>query len=273
MKKVSLVLLYIVGLAVCLFYRFFQINTMVDTNTGFFLLGYENSNYVFYGLIAAFVVFLVFLGVFGDGIKQRKHDSAVIGVFSIFLGLVAVVMSIHLTLGFKNEIGLILYTASAYLFAVFLLVFGYCQIAVKKFPSGLAIIPILFSGIRLTIVFLNYYGLAKTIDVIIEIIMLIMSLLFWNYFCKFAVDMNSKITSRWLVGIALSASLLCFVATVPTYYSQIFLNVKPVSDAISTSYFDLATGIYIVVFLICSFVGQKKTVYEDEESESVQIEE
>lgn len=257
MKKLSLAIVYVLGLACCLFFRFLQISKMTNPKTGFLLAGYENTNYMFYGLAAAFVLFLLILGVLGNGVHKKNNGSKTIGVFSIIMGLFAFAIVAQLALDFKMEAGIILYVLFAFLFGIYMICLGVCELLGKKISAVASVIPVLFAGVRLSVVFLAYYGLAKTVDITLEIIMLIVSLLFWHYFSKFQADVKPNKTSRWLVGFALSASLLCFATVIPSYYSIITFSAETARELSQTSYFDLATGVYILIFLLCSSQKQK----------------
>lgn len=258
MKKIYLTIIYIIGLVSCLAFRFVQMTQMTDSATGFLYSQYSDTNYMMYGLVLGFTVILVAVCLSGGGLPEKRGNSVVLGVFSIFMGLAAVIMSIQLVLGIKAEVGIFLYIISTILFAIFMLYYGYTQISGAKMMSGFAVIPVIFAGVRLAIVFLDYYGLAKTVDIGLEIIMLIVSLIFWHYFAKYSVDIKPKSTPRWLLGFALGASILCFAATVPTYYAEFFTTAQSVREIVKTSYFDLVTGIYILIFVICSAVSGKK---------------
>lgn len=263
MKKAFIWIFYCLGLASTLIFRFFQVTNMTDKSTGFLLPQYQNTNYVTYAICAVFMILLILLGAFSDGLKERKNRSIPTGIAAFVLGGVVTYASFDGLFGLE-QIGLmdLLYFIFSVLFVIFLLYFAVCEIMGTKVAGGAAVIPVLYSGIRLVTVFLQNFGLAKTVDIVVETFMLIMSLLFWQYFGKYVAGVKTKSTPRWLFGFALAASLLCVVSTIPTYYATYVLKIPSVREIGSDAYVDLAVGLFILVFVICSLVGKKQVLGE-----------
>lgn len=259
MKKAGLIVLYLIGLTISLAFRFVQVTEMTDSQTGFLLSQYENINYVIYAAVGVFVLLLILLGVFSDGLPASRRRSPTLGVSSVIIGLIAVYMAMTMaTADASLEIGIMLYVLASLAFGGFMIYYGVCLISGKRIVSGFVVILPIFAGVRLAVAFLQYYGLAKTVDIVMEILMMIASLLFWHYFAKYSVDVKPKSTSRWVVGFSLSASLMCFAATLPIYYAKLFTQMESVRNMGHDSYFDLATGVFIIIFLITSLHGDKK---------------
>lgn len=259
MKKAGLICLYIIGLAVSLVFRFIQVTQMTDSQTGFLFTQYENINYVIYAAIGVFVLLIIFLGVFGDGLPAARRRSPVLGASTVIMGLLAIYIVLTMAVDLSVEVGIILYMLAAFAFGVYMIYYGICLIIGKSIVSGFAVIPVIFAGVRLGVTFLQYYGLAKTVDIVLEILMMIVCLLFWHYFSKYSVNVKPKATNRWVVGYSLAASLMCFAATLPVYYAKLFTQMESVRSVGRNSYFDLATGIFIIIFLITSARGEKKS--------------
>lgn len=261
MKKAGLICLYVIGLAICLAFRFVQVTQMTDSQTGFLLSQYENINYVIYAAIGIFVLLLLLLGVFSNGLPASRRRSPVLGVSSIAMGLIAIFMAMTMTtdVTVSLEIGIMLYMLTSLAFGGYMIYYGVCLVSGKRLISGFAVIPVIFAGVRLAVTFLQYYGLAKTIDIVLEILMMIVSLLFWHYFAKYSVDVKPKSTPRWVVGFSLSASLMCFATSIPLYYAKLFTQMESVRSVARDAYFDIATGVFIIIFLIASVCGDKKS--------------
>ena len=258
MKKAFIWIFYCLGLASTLIFRFFQVTSMTDKTTGFLLPQYKNTNYVTYAICAVFILLLVLLGVFSDGLKRRRNKSVPIGIAAFLLGGTATYAAVD-RLGSLSVIGLIdlIYFISTAAFIIFLLYFAVCEIMGKRVAGASAVVPVIYAGVRLVTVFLQNFGLAKTVDVVVQTFMLVLSLIFWQYFGKYVADIKIKSTPRWLYGFALAASLLCMTSTIPTYYATYVLKVPSVREIGSDAYVDLAVGIFILVFVICSLIGEK----------------
>lgn len=269
MKKAFIWIFYCLGLASTLIFRFFQVTNMTDKSTGFLLSQYENTNYVTYGICAVFMLLLILLGVFSDGLRQRRDKSVPIGIAAFLLGGTASYAAFD-RLSSLSAIGVIdlIYFIFTAAFIIFLLYFAVCEIMGKKVAGGSAVVPVLYSGIRLVTVFLQNFGLAKTVDIVVETFMLVLSLIFWQYFGKYVAGIKTKSTPRWLYGFSLAASLLCITSTIPTYYATYVLKIPSVREIGSDAYVDLAVGLFILVFVICSLVGEKKKVGGDMSGES-----
>ena len=117
MKKAGLICLYVIGLAICLAFRFVQVTQMTDSQTGFLLSQYENINYIIYAAIGVFVLLLILLGVFSDGLPASRRRSPVLGASSIIMGLISVYMAMTMATDMSLEIGVMLYMLSALAFA------------------------------------------------------------------------------------------------------------------------------------------------------------
>lgn len=258
MKKVFLIIVYIFGLAACVGYRIVQITSMISPETGFLLREFESSKPTVYIIVGAFVLILILLGVFSKGLPQKGGRSITLGIASLLLGAVGLAVTAQLAIGFRAEIGLSLYIVSAAAFSVFMFYYGGCRLIGKRVAPAAALIPVLFAAVRFVIVFLQYYGLAKTIDIVLEIIMLAASLLFWHYFARFTAGVKMNSTPRWLVGFSLSASLLCLSTTLPVYFAKLFTDFASVREVAHTAYFDLATGVFILVFVIATAAGKNE---------------
>lgn len=258
MKKAGLICLYIIGLVISLVFRFVQVTQMTDAQTGFLLPQYENINYVIYAACGVFVLLLILLGVFSDGLPAARKRSPVLGTASVIIGAVALYMAMTTAVNNQIEIGTMIYMLASLAFGAYMMYYGVCLCCGKSIVEGFAVIPVIFAGLRLGITFWQYYDLAKTIDIVMEILMLIVSLLFWHYFAKYSVNVKPKSTPRWVIGFSLSASLMCFAATLPIYYAKLFTQMESVRDIAHNSYFDLATGVFIIIFLITSMRGDKR---------------
>lgn len=266
MRKTLMYLFLIAGSAVCIGYRYFQLTHIIDPVTGFINQSVsDNSSFVIIGIVAIMMISLLILSALDDQMpKQPLEESVTLGSLSILYSAVGFYFTYQTYQFSADKLNIILAILS-FASNVLILSYGISLIFGSKKIKSAFVLPAIFAGFRLAVIFLKYFGLAKTSDVILEIITLIILMVFWQVFGKFNVKSQSKISKNWTFGIGLCASLMCFITTVPVLYATYFTEAgeKGVRHLSNFQYFDFATGLYILAFIICTFSFKRKSLNED----------
>ena len=90
-------------------------------------------------------------------------------------------------------------------------------------PPLLCVIPSIYSAYRLAYIFIRYTGVIKVSDILLDIVMLGFTMLFWHMCAKTVSGTGSPKTVQWLYGFGFPAALISFVCAVPKYYIAFFL--------------------------------------------------
>lgn len=284
MKRKPLVILFSVFGVFCLGLRFYQHLVMTDQSTGFIQTQYSDSWVGMEIAVAVMLLAIVLLGRLGDKFPAKPIErSKSLGIASlgmaaasIFLTGQQIVMlsadfaelkSQMMQLAFQQYGGMLakqlIYILLAVLFTIFMLIYGVNLLNGGTMPRGLCVVPVLFTGYRLAMIFLDYFGLVRTEDITIEIITLLFCMVFWHFFSKYNAQVKFSSSVKWLLGLGLSTALLCFINALPVYYltiSSMLGAAVQVRNLSPNLYFELITGVYILIFLANAY---SKTRFEN----------
>lgn len=257
---VSLFLCTIAATAV----RILQLIVMIDPQTGFYYPQYALAEPVLLGALAVVLVMLLVVArLTGEDVppEQLILKSPVLGVFTALLAVVSAVHVFDYILGQTTfNMGTYAYIALVMLLFVFLLVFALSLFGLIDMPPLLCIIPSVYSAYRLAYIFIKYTGVIKVSDILLDIVMLGFTMLFWHMCGKTVSGTGSPKTVKWLYGFGFPAALISFVCAVPKYYIAFFLPDTALHVSESISYFDIAVGVYIIVFMmVLPFMQRKPT--------------
>ena len=111
---------------------------------------------------------------------------------------------------------------------------------------GLTVFPVLWCGVRLGASFIQYTGIAKISENLLDVGMLCLYLCFWLFHGRLWSGISSRKTARWVYGVGLAAALFGVICTVPRWIvslTGISLHGASVPGAV-----DFMMAVYIVVF-------------------------
>ena len=260
MRKIQIIGIYIIALCFSIGYRMYQLLHMIDPQTGFYYTEFRNANIGIFVVSTVLSLALVLLGTFVENQpKFTIKSSKILGGLSFSLSIPAVFMAIKVlsqSQGDKLQISSAIFT---FLFAAFMIYYGISLILNKTINKLFCLTPVLFAGIRLAAEFVKYFGLPRIADIIMYILMLLASFVFWHFFSRYTAEISLKHTIKWMLGFGLLASLLCFTNTLPVIYIKLFKTGTEFRSITDYLYFDVLQGIYILVFLKFAYENRSET--------------
>lgn len=263
MKAKKILITFFIALPILIFGRFFQLYSMIDPSTGFFLNDYADLAVTMCIVGAAVLLFILVMSIAKRDYPDKLATvSTPLGGVSILFGLVILVTAagfisegnlftissppLSVDFSFSGLIYIILLIMSAVAFCLF----GIFHITGTKKGMILMIFPIVLYVWRLISAFIDYTGIANISENIIDLIMLCCSLIFILLHAKIINGINYKINMPAAVGFGLAASLLCAVSTIPRYVLMIIGRSDLLHEGTTANPIDAGLMIYIVVFLI-----------------------
>lgn len=254
MKRAQIVSIYVIALVFSIGYKMFQLLNMIDPQTGFYHTEYKNANTGIFLVSTVLVLALVLLGSFlEDQPKFTLKSSKAVGVLSFLLSIPAVIMAVQVVLSSQDNRFQSVSGIFTILFAAFMSYYGYCLFFNKPINMSACLAPVLFAGVRLASEFVKYFGLPRTAEIIMYILMLLSSFIFWHCFGRFVAGVNLKVTIKWMIGFGLLASLFCFTNTLPVLYIEAFKSGTEYRTITDYLYFDVMQGVYILIFLFFAY--------------------
>lgn len=260
--KILFVILFLCTIAATAV-RVLQVIVMIDPQTGFYYTQYTLAEPVLLGALAVLLVMLLVAArLTSEDVPpaQLVLKSPVLGVFTALLAVVSAIYVVDYILSQTAfDMGTYFYIAFVLLLFVFLLVFSLSLFRLIEMPPLLCVIPSIYSAYRLAYIFIRYTGVIKVSDILLDIVMLGFTMLFWHMCAKTVSGTGSPKTVKWLYGFGFPAALISFVCAVPKYYIAFFLPDTALHVSESVSYFDIAVGIYIIVFMMALPFMQRKS--------------
>ena len=258
MKKIISYLVFLIGVVVCVSMRCNDLLNKIDPTTGFYHTQYEGDQYLCAAMAVVAILLAIIIGHQKlDGI-QRLKSSPVLGVTAIAYGVVMLVYIFTEAAIRSINLFFLIYISLSFICSIFFILYGVMCVKGVELPSAIYIIPVAYACIRLIYVFFNYFGLLRTSDVVLEILMLTSNLIFWHFFGKYSAGIKTDLSREMLLKFGFVHAMSCFIYATPKYIIEF---IKPQAEYRSINehlFFDAATGIFVIIFMIC--ITSKKLI-------------
>lgn len=264
MKQKSSLALYIIASVFMIITRLFQMIVMIDPETGFYREGFSSAEFILFGAWGVILFLIIVFGYLGDPPKDKMPEKAVpLGVASIFLSFAMGFYMYYYSATDRviNAMDFI-FIACILASSLFFLIYGLALFGIFHMPVYLSVIPIVFCGLRLALVFIKYTGMAKISDNILDIGMLVSCLIFMLFHGKIISGIDFKHSVKWGYGIGLAASVICLLCTVPKYYIEFFAHDASIHSTTVPCFVDICLAIYILFFIVTSSRKTKEQIVQ-----------
>ena len=264
MKKIISYIVFLIGVIICVAMRCNDLLNKIDPTTGFYHTQYEGDQFLCAAMAIVAILLAIIIG-YGklDGIQKIK-SSPVLGIFSIAYGVVMLVYIFTEAATERISLFFLLYISLSFICSIFFVLYGVLCVKCVELPGISFVIPVGYACIRLIYVFFNYFGLLRTSDVVLEILMLTSNLVFWHFFGKYNAGIKTDLSRDWLLRFGFVHAMVCFVYAAPKYiieFTQPQAEIRSINDHL---FFDVFTGIFVIVFMIC--ITSKKLYKKTESS-------
>lgn len=235
-------------------FRIYQSIFMIDSKTGFFFEEYANIESIYligiFGLIIAYFIIAMFTIKFHN-LRNCQIKSKPLGILTLILMAFSVAQTVnYCSIISTDNIPSVVMTVIFIAQSLFLLYFGICLSTGKKPVAEIFLIPSIFAGVRFAVTFICYVDVIKVSDIILTITMLGFAMLFWHSFARVNSGLATKGTIKLMFASGFPAALLSLTCAVPKFFVLLFNIESGIHISEHVSVFDIASGIYIAVFLI-----------------------
>lgn len=259
MKLKNIFVLFAIFLPVSVAGRFFQLLSLTDPATGFFLTDASAINLFMCGAFGVFGVFLFVCAFLCRQYPVRKPASSpALAVFSLILALSMLVDLGSLVTGgdlnVLKTVQCVLLLLSAAVFCIYA-VWNFTGLQVNV--GGLMMLPVVLWMVRLVNDFIALTGMANISENIIRVLAVCASMVFLLGHGKLIGGLGSEKNMRLTVSCGMLAAVFGLMSTVPRYVLYVVDATKLHEGAVGDP-MDLALGMYIIVFLLVMLKGEKK---------------
>ena len=255
MKFNQIMLFFGLTLPVSVVLRFLQISFTVETNTGFYISGFQNhGTLLLFSILLCSILMMIFARM---TFKQKTNPPK----YNIPLCISSLLLSVAL----GNEVFVQL-TSPAILFwqalliklfgvisAVYFLVLAFSFALKFKIPDILSTIPTVYLIIRMICDFTSISKLALISDNVIIIAVYCFMLLFFLNYAKLYNKMDDEKNSKKLLSYGLSSVIMCFTNSIPNFVTHFTTPTGYSHTPMSTNISVLFFGIFIFTFVISHF--------------------
>lgn len=255
MKLNKILLLFLLALPSSVALRFLQLYFTIDAKTGFYLN--ESGNY---GpiLLILILLFTLFVGVFGYLVFVQPNNtpkpniytsiSAAFLSFAIIGDVVLKNSSVTTPVWQTNLLRLFGVAAVIYFIIFSVELFKEFQI-----PKIINAIPVIYFIVKIICDFTAISKLAMISDNVLLVITYCLTLLFFLNFAKLYNNIENEKTFKRLLSYGLTASLLCFVVSIPNILINIITKMSYLHTSMYTNISVLFVGVFILSFLLSYF--------------------
>lgn len=141
--------------------------------------------------------------------------------------------------------------------AAVLLYIAFCKFLKKEFPPILSLVPILFWGMRLIIVFTGFSTISAISDTVIETIGMCLALATFLFYAK-AETMQHTSLQRFYFATAMLCGYVCAIGSVPRFVADLIAAEQAIHLNAIPSFTAFATGIFAVIFAMRLFKEIRK---------------
>lgn len=279
MQGITLKKLFIVlgvSLAITVPIRMYQLFSIIDDrSTGFYDV-IDWSVYTLYALLAVFLVLLIVLPTLSGRITASRpvimqHKAMGIGSFILAAGIAYDIVFMLITLirsmqAYSSQLGInvLQYIFANGLFAIaleavcgllasiYLILFGLSYIDGKttfREYKLLAIMPLFWAMFRMVFRFMTKISFTRVSDLLFELFMLGLMMLFFMSFARISAQMAGKGEMRRLVKYGLPAAMLAFLIGITRFIVVIGGRGELLPDQIGFSLADPAFGVFAVIYM------------------------
>ena len=246
LKYKSIIIIYTVALAILCVLRTVQLFYMTDksiVNSGLVspkLAGFSLA-------IDIFTLILIILVYFCARLTCRKPDSFPCGNPMFVTSPVFAMAALIINCIFDIKKGILGYAAVCDIAG--LIIFAFCtySVLVKRRVSKLfSCLGCIYFLARLMLSFIYYNGLKNVTESNLEIFALCLILIYSIAFGQCACQVEKRTSYRLLLRLGLSASIMCFISSVPRLLAEILNNKHLIHDTSCSYYFIFLLGFYIL---------------------------
>lgn len=255
MKYGKILLFWALALPISITMRLVQLFGTVEGNTGFFkqeLAGFGNA-------ITVIILCFAAVGVFFGFISHRAPESAperspIIAAISIcFAAATFYELATIKTAAFAGVWQVPFLKVLSVLAIVFFVVYALSLVSDIKIPRGLFAIPVLYFIAKIMCDFTSIASLALISDNVLYLASLCSSLVFFLQFFKLYANLDKERNFRKLLASGIAASIFCLTQSVSYVVYNMMNNVGYSHLSAAANYSLLATGLFIVIFVLTHF--------------------
>ncbi len=253
-KKTVYVLTLVATLGIVIM-RIVQNLIMVEAQTGFFVQDYSSIGTAMLIFMAVVIITVsIFARFCKDKPTRAPEPNLLIGVAYAVLA-VAVFYELFFTEISKNipfwqvAVHLVLGVASTVTF----LVFAVAGIRNVSRPGMLGIIPVIFWGMKLIIIFSNYSSLSTIAENVFELAALCGILVYVLSLAKLQNGVQPERTNSEFLSISVMSFMLCAVYSIPQMFLYLTGNRRLAHTTNVTFITSGAVMIFIVVYIIFAY--------------------
>lgn len=281
-------------------FRMYQLLNIIEADTGFYKRE-DWSVYVMYALGALAIILCYALANLSKNIPASKSPYRknkllaitsfvfaggilldVVSAFSTFLvnskGLRDVDMSILSTLN-QGQLPLLFESVLGIFATIYIIVFGISYIDGRTTYSQykfLAITPLFWSMSRIVLRFLTKIAYVNISDLLIEIFMLAIMMIFLLNFARVSVGLSNKGAMRTIFATGTSGMFFCLVANLPRLLMIITGNGEKIPADYPFSLADFGFALFAVAYILNSIASSntndlKELESNDEKAEDMEI--
>ncbi len=250
-----IMLIFCIGLPVCITARIFQITQTIDYSNGF----YFNEQKVL-GNVMLFVILLVCIGLGFAAYKAYKTPEKppeTNPLLTVSAALVAVIImfeffgeSVPLALSVWQAIFVKLMTAVCVLYFLLLSIQGHFGI---KIPALFHIIPCIYAVGRTVFTFIGISSLAVISDNILLVAAYCALMVFFINYGKLYNNLDTELNFRKILASGLTASVLCLTQSVSYILINIFGSELYLHTDLSAMLSLFALGAFSIIFTVSHF--------------------
>ena len=265
-KKVSLIVFAVLALSV-LGLRFFQWQSAIDIDTGFFKSGSISEIVVTICVIIGTVLFAIPIYFGGSKVKegkisafdadskmQSRRPSIVLASLSLMIALF-IVLDLYQSLKNIGSFTVLRYILFALevISAIIFLVLAFSQYTFKPFSETLGymfLVPTMWSALRAAQLFKNSTALTANSQNLLKMMYLLSTILFFVYFARYRAGLSKKRTKHIMLVSAMLTAVLGISMVVPIFVYKDTIGFDYSSDLM---YCDLCISLFAAWTILCSF--------------------
>lgn len=251
----NIISFFLVALPISVMVRLLQVVYTIDSKTGFFVPAYKViSFYMILVLLAANAAIAVLSLTSHRSPEKPPKVNPFLAISSVLLGI-SILVEVT-TENFVSTIPfwqIIMLNLSAVLTAVFFFAYAATAIIKNKLPAFLSIFPAIYWIFRLICLFMSISSLSLISDNVLLMACYCVSLIFMVNFAKLFNGIKDDFNSRKLMASGLTSVTVCATDAIPRIILLATGRAEYLHSSASSTYTVLATGIFILAFVLSHF--------------------